>query len=98
MKLTKKDISKIEGLGWSIEKDDWGCYSLENYSPAGGDMVLENIETKEQLIEACENYDAEDEFSVWYNAKNGEPSNPGDLWEDCLAKGEMYTELANALK
>ena len=96
-KLTKKDIKAIEDLGWSVEKDDYGCYSFENCSPCGGDMVIENITTKEELIECCDNYDAEDEFSVWYGAKNGEPQTPGELWEDCLDKGKMYEELKNVL-
>lgn len=96
MKLTKKDIKAIEKLGWSVEKTSDG-YVLENYSPSGGDMVIEE-KTKEDIIEYCENYDAEEEFSVWYGANNGEPSCPGDLWEDCLEKGKMYQELADVLK
>ena len=94
-KLTKKDIKVIEDLGWSVEKTDNG-YFLENYSPAGGDMVIEE-KTKEDIIQHCKNFDAEEEFNIWYGANNGEPSCPGDLWQDCLAQGEMYEELRLAL-
>lgn len=97
-KLTKKDIKAIEELGWSVEKGDDGCYCLENYSPAGGDMVIEGVKTKEEIIDSCDNYDAEDEFNCWYGVKNGEPSSPGDLWQDCLAKGEMYDKLKEVLE
>ena len=96
-KLTKKDIKAIEELGWGVDKDDYDCYTLENWSPSGGDMVIENIKSKEDIIEYCEHYDAEDEFNCWYGANNGEPSCPGDLWQDCLDKGEMYQALKDVL-
>ena len=96
MKLTKKDIKAIENLGWSVEKTDDG-YCLENYSPCGGDMVIEE-KTKEDIIAYCENYDAEEEFDCWYGAKNGEPSSPSELWQDCLDKGEMYRQLKDLLE
>lgn len=95
-KLTKKEIKAIEELGWSVEKTDDG-YCLENYSPCGCDMCVE-IESKEALIEYCENFDAEEEFNVWYGANRGEPSCPGDLWQDCLDMQEMYDNLKEALE
>lgn len=94
-KLTKKDIKAIENLGWSVKKTDNG-YCLENYSPAGGDMIIEE-ETKEDIIQHCKNFDAEEEFRVWYGANNGEPSCPGDLWEDCLEQEKMYEQLKDVL-
>ena len=94
-KLTKKDIKAIEELGWSVEKTDNG-YCLENYSPCGGDMVIE-VKTKEEIIERCESFDPEDEFKVWYGANNGESSCPGDLWQDCLDMEEMYDKLKEVL-
>ena len=95
MKLTKKDIKAIEDLGWSFKQTKDG-YFLENYSPAGGDMVIE-VETKEEIIEYCENYDAEEEFDVWYGVHRGEPTRPSELWDDCLEKGKMYDALKEAL-
>lgn len=97
MKLTKTDIKAIEKLGWSVGITDNGYYCLENYSPAGGDMVIEE-KSKEDILTYCRNYDAEEEFKVWYGANNGEPSNPGDLWEDCLQQGEMYDALLKVLE
>lgn len=96
MKLTKKDIKAIENLGWSVEETDNG-YCLENWSPAGGDMIIEERD-KESIIEYCKNYDANEEFSAWYGANNGEPTTPGDLWQDCLEKGKMYDALRKALE
>lgn len=95
MKLTKKDIKAIEDLGWSVKETDYG-YCLENYSPAGGDMVIEEP-SKEEIIRYCDNYDAEEEFNVWYGVGRGEPTRPDELWTDCLEKGKMYDELKEAL-
>lgn len=95
MKLTKTDIKKIENLGWSIKKTEDG-YCLENFSPAGGDMVIEE-KTKEDIIQYCDNYDPQEEFDVWYGAKRGEPTSPGELWNDCIEKGKMYDELKEVL-
>ena len=96
MKLTKKDIKAIENLGWSVEKSG-SVYWLTNYSPADGDMGFE-AQTKEEIIKFCDNYDPDEEFKVWYGANRGEPGSPGDLWEDCEAKGKMYQALADVLR
>lgn len=96
MKLTKKEIQAIEKLGWSVEQDEDG-YILENYSPCGGDMVIDGVKTKEEIIDYCNGFDPEEEFDCWYGAKNGEPTSPGELWEDCLAKEEMYQALKELL-
>lgn len=95
MKLTKKEIKAIEELGWSIKETDYG-YFLENWSPAGGDMVIE-VPDKEGIINYCENYDAEDEFNVWWGVDKGEPSTPSALWQDCLDKDEMFKQLKELL-
>lgn len=97
MKLTKKDIKAIEELGWSIHIHNDGAYFLENYSPAGCDMVIEDVASKEEIIERCESFDPEEEFNVWYGAHNGEPECPGDLWQDCLDMEEMYDKLKEVL-
>ena len=96
MKLTKKDIKKIEDLGWSVKETEDG-YFLENYSPAGGDMIIE-VPDKEGIIEYCDGYDPDEEFDAWWHAGRGEPSTPSDLWEDCLEKGKMFEALANVLR
>lgn len=97
MKLTKKDIKKIEDLGWNVTKHEDGMYTLETWSPANGDMIIEEY-SKEDIILACERFDADEEFSLWYGANRGEPSSPGDLWKDCEAQAEMYEKLAEVLK
>lgn len=96
MKLTKTDIKAIEKLGWSVQETENG-YCLENWSDAGCDMIIRG-ETKEYIINSCKCYDAEETFRLWYGANNGEPSNPGRLWEDCLQQGEMYDALLKVLE
>ena len=95
VRLTKKEIERISGLGWSVKETEDG-YVLENWSDGGGDMVIE-AKTKQEIIDQCDSYDEEDEFRVWYGANNGEPSNPQHLWNDCLDKGEKYQTLRDAL-
>lgn len=96
MKLTKKNIKALEKLGWSVKTTDDG-YCLENYSPCGGHMVIE-AKSKEDIIQYCEYYDAEEEFNCWWGAKRGEPSTPSELWKDCLEKGKMYDAVKEALQ
>ena len=97
MKLTKKDIKKIEDLGWSVEVHKDGSYCLENFSPAGGDMIIEE-DSKEDIITHCENFDADEEFDLWYGANRGEPSTPSELLRDCEEQAKMYEQLAEALR
>lgn len=96
MKLTKKEIKAIEDLGWSVRNTDYG-YCLENYSPAGEDLVIEE-QNKEGIIHYCEYYDEDEHFDVWYGANRGEPSSPSELIKDCIAIGEMLEELRKVLE
>jgi len=96
MKLTKANIKAIEDLGWSVEKTDFG-YCLENYSPAGEELVIE-VEDKESIISYCDNYDCDEHFELWYGANRGEPSSPRALMDDCDAIGEMLEQLGEVLK
>ena len=59
-------------------------------------MIIEGIKTKEEIIDRC-SFDPEEEFKVWYGACRGEPSNPGELWEDCVAMERMYQALEDLL-
>ena len=52
----------------------------------------------EDLITACENFDVDEHFELWYGANNGEPSTPRLLLQDCEAQAKMYEALAEALK
>lgn len=98
MKITKKIIKAIESLHWSVRKSDDGTYTLENFSPAGGDMVIEGVRTTEDIIEYCDNFDPDEEFDLWYGANRGEPSTPRELLRDCEAQAQMYDELDNVLR
>lgn len=100
-KLTKKQIAKIEDIGWNVDVGEDGYYTLQSWSPADGEM---NIYAKsvEEIIDQCENYDVDEEFNIYWEAKHngfrGVPSTPTALYNDCVAKGEMYEELARVLK
>ncbi len=97
MKLTKVDIKKIEDLGWNVRENTKDFICIRNYSPAGEDMTLE-VNSREDLITACENFDVDEHFELWYGANNGEPSTPRLLLQDCEAQAKMYEALAEALK
>lgn len=97
MKLTLRDIEKIEDLGWSVKKHEDGLYTLETWSPAGEDMIIEEY-SKEDIIHSCECYDVDEHFDLWYGANRGEPSRPSDLLRDCEEQAKMYEELAEVLK
>ena len=96
MELTKNKIKAIEDLGWSVQETEDG-YVFRNYSPADGEMYIEEP-TLEGVIDYCENFDADEEFDVWYGANRGEPSSPSALIEDCKEQERMYQELAELLR
>lgn len=97
MKLTKKLIKELEESVPEVGITNHGdYYSVYVDNPCGQDFSYEITKGKdevEELITCCENYDEEDEFRAWYGANNGEPSNPGVLWDNCVAIGEALEKL-----
>lgn len=97
MKLTKKTIKAIESTIPEIGITDEGdYYSVYVDNSCGQDFSYEISKGKEEienLITCCDNYDAEEEFKMWYGANRGEPSNPGVLWENCEEIGESLEHL-----
>ena len=97
MKLSKKLIKAIESTIPEIGITDKGDYfSVYVDNRCGEDFTIEINKGKdevEELITSCDNYDAEEEFSVWYGANRGEPSNPGVLWNNCEEIGESLEHL-----
>lgn len=98
MKLNKKIIKAIEKEIPDIGITDEGkYYSVYVDNPCGQDFSYEITKGEneiEDLLSCCDNYDAEDEFRTWYGANRGEPSCPGDLWENCEEIGETLKELS----
>ena len=97
MKLTKKLIKELEKSVPEVGITDEGdYYSVYVDNPCQQDFSFEITKGEdevENLITCCDNYDAEEEFRVWYGANNGEPSNPGVLWENCEEIGETLRNL-----
>ena len=97
MKLNKKIIKAIEKKIPEIGiREEEKYYSVYVDNPCGQDFSYEIAKGEneiEDLISCCDNYDAEEEFRVWYGANNGEPSNPGVLWDNCEEIGETLRNL-----
>ena len=103
MKLTKKIIELIEKeTSCSIsEWHDKKGYSIYVDNTCGEDYQVEINKGKdeiEDIIRACEGFDSEEHFRLWFGANNGEPSNARTLLDNCEEIGEHLTELATLLR
>lgn len=97
--FTKKQIEKINGLGWNIS-DCGEYYELENYSPAGEDLMVvftKDKDLKQQAIDNYDDFDTEKHIEMWIEAKrqgvNGVPS-ARELVEDADEIQDMFEDLA----
>ena len=92
--MKKITVKRLEKMGFDVEKDDQG-YNLQQYTPAGEDWNL-YFNKLQDIKEYAENYDPEDNFNMWIEAKQngirGVP-NPAELWEDQLWKQNLLKEL-----
>lgn len=75
-------------------------FELSQYTPAGEDwyIVLNKLE---DIIEYAEDFDPEEEFTMWIEAKqNGarEVPNVPDLWEDQLWKQKLLNKVAEEVE
>ena len=97
LKLNKRLTKKIEALGWSV-RDCGDCYELENWSPAGENLVEtinkgEDIE--EQFFSLWDNFDEEEHIEMWVEARHSVRGVPSiqRLCIDAEAIKEMYYDL-----
>ena len=101
MTITEKQIEVMESLDWRIH-DDGEDIEIENYSPAGEDLVftLYGETLLEAVTELYESYDAEEHAELWIDSrgKNGVPGSIRELLDDADSIEEMLRELAVALK
>ena len=77
---------------------DGEVYLLSCYTPAGEDWEF-YVTDEEDFKQYAENFDPEEEFKMWVEARNvvsGVPDIP-TLWKDQLWKQEKLKEVANAL-
>lgn len=96
--MTKGLIEVIEKCGWIVRETEDGL-ELENYSPAGEDLVIEIscADDKECAKELQDNYvqfDADEHATMWYGKNRGEPSSIRELLNDADEINDMFYELA----
>lgn len=99
MKRTDKKIIKIlESNGFDVTREsDEQQWFIHQYTPAGEDwgFYLENLD---DLVDYAENFDPDDEFEMWVEAKkNGTRGVPSysELFEDQLWKQNILKEVAD---
>lgn len=92
--MKKITVKRLEKMGFDVEKDDQG-YNLQQYTPAGEDWNL-SFNNLQDIKDYAENYDPEDDFNIWIEAKqNGVVGVPGvaELWQDQLWKQNLLSQL-----
>lgn len=91
MKITAQ---RVEKYGFTIRRDKHG-FELSQYTPAGEDWNL-YFSKLQDLKEYAQNFDPEEEFTMWIEAKkNGVSGVPGpaELWQDQLWKQNLLLEI-----
>ncbi len=100
--LLNRFADAAEELGWT---SDWdlkdGYFDMENYSPAGEDLIMtlftEDFRSFEsldhRLWDEWYDFDPEEHAVMWYGQNRGEPSSIRTLLEDADAIAEMLGEL-----
>lgn len=100
----KKNISKskiksiLEKYGFTINGEANG-YNLQQYTPEGEDWNIYLFKL-EDIREYAEDFDPEEEFTVWFEAKqNGVQGVPGiaALWQDQLWKENLLKQILNTI-
>lgn len=92
-------IKKIlEKNGFTVKKEgNW--WSISQYTPAGEDWYL-SFECLSDFKRYAEDYDPEDDFKMWVNARgkvSGVPDIP-ELWQDQLWKQETLKKCLDEIK
>lgn len=101
--LTKKQQEIIESLDWGVlDYSDDGRVELENYSPAGEDLIFDfNVENfAESVAETAANFDIDEHIEMWVEARqNGVSGVPSvrELVHDAEEIDKMLQELAAKL-
>lgn len=86
----------LERNGFKVTKISDG-YELQQYTPEGEDWNI-FIKFLKDIKEYAENFDPEEEFTMWIEAKrNGIEGIPGvsALWKDQIWKQNLLNKIAN---
>lgn len=92
--IKKKIIKVLKKNGFNV---GFGvnCIEIQQYTPAGEDWWLSFLSV-EDIKSYCENYNPEEDFNMWVEAKQqgttGIPSIP-ELWEDQLWKQKLLNKI-----
>lgn len=71
-------------------------FELSQYTPEGEDWYI-YLNNLEDIVEYAEDFDAGEEFKVWFGANRGEPD-VAELWEDQLWKQKLLNKVAEEVK
>ncbi len=88
----------LENNGFEITKESDG-YNLQQYTPEGEDWNI-YLDKMKDITEYAENFDPEEEFEMWIEAKRGGVQGvPGvvALWQDQLWKQNLLNSIAAAV-
>ena len=101
MKLTEKIIDLIESKT-SCGVGEWSKgYSIYVDNTCGEDYTIEinkGDNEVEEIINACDCYDSDEHFKLWYGVGKGEPSDARTLLDNCDEIGKNLEELADLLR
>lgn len=96
-----QDVKKIlEDHGFDVTQQDDGGWYIHQYTPAGEEWGFD-IDSLARIKEYAENFDPEEEFTMWIEAKkNGTKGVPGipELWKDQLWKQEILKQCASEVQ
>ena len=102
-RLWIKQLDLAESMGWSVEVFENEETLIENYSPAGEDLVF-YIGIGEPFSDGvrrlASEFDPDEHVELWIESrgKNGVPSSVRELAEDAEKIKQMLQELADALE
>ena len=96
------NIKKVlENNGFTVKYyKDGNYWEVSQYTPAGEDWSLTFYPLSDVKTYA-ENYDTEDDFNMWIDAKRGGTigvPDPATLWQDQLWKQEILNKVLEELK
>lgn len=95
----KTIIRLLEENGFYVKQEDDGQWLIHQYTPAGEDWSF-YLEDLHNLPEYADNFDVDEEFEMWVEAKrNGVSGVPSyrDLLEDQEWKQKILKEVAELI-
>lgn len=96
--MNQRKIKRVlEEKGFAV-KNDGDTWFISRYTPAGEDWGLYFGEL-EEIIDYAEDYDPEDDFNMWIEARKRDKTvpAPAELWQDQLWKQEILNEIVEEI-